>query len=280
MKKIGLIDYFLDEAHAYIYPDSIKKTSNGELVIAYAYGEIDNPNPGRKTNDEYFREHPDIIRCNSIEEIVEKSDCLLIASPDNCEQHERLCQIPLRSGKPTYIDKTFAPDKATAERIFAIAEEYGTPCFSSSALRYATEYENIDTSKITAICTFGPVGYEIYAIHQLEPVMMLMKAMPDRVMRMDTDKWTGMVVHFEDGRYATIACYETDSPFITNICCTDQSKCLTIESDYFTRCTEDLCRFYLTGEAKVPHEDTIAIMAALGAGRKAAATPGVWVDVE
>ena len=43
---------------------------------------------------------------------MEKSDCLLVLSPDNCEMHEELCQIPLRSGKRTYVDKTFAPDLA------------------------------------------------------------------------------------------------------------------------------------------------------------------------
>ena len=51
--------------------------------------------------------------------------------------HEELSQLPLKSGKPTYIDKTFAPDYPTAKRIFDLAEANGTPCYSTSALRYA-----------------------------------------------------------------------------------------------------------------------------------------------
>ncbi len=35
------------------------------------------------------------------------------AVSDHPEQHEALAQQVLRSGKPTYIDKTFAPDHAT-----------------------------------------------------------------------------------------------------------------------------------------------------------------------
>ena len=31
------------------------------------------------------------------------------------------------SGKPTYVDKTFAPDFETAKRIFEIAEKVGIP---------------------------------------------------------------------------------------------------------------------------------------------------------
>ena len=48
-------------------------------------------------------------------------------SPDNCEMHETLCPLPLASGKPTYIDKTFAPDGAAARRIFKMAEAAEDP---------------------------------------------------------------------------------------------------------------------------------------------------------
>lgn len=127
-KKIGFIDYYLDEWHANNYPALIRETSGGELEVAYAYGMIDSPLPGGMTTDQWCEKY-NIPRCLTIEELIEKSDCLLVLSPDNCEMHEQLCQLPLRSGKLTYVDKTFAPDKETAERLFALAEEYGTPCY-------------------------------------------------------------------------------------------------------------------------------------------------------
>ena len=43
MKKIGFIDYYLDEWHANNYPKFIKDAVGDEFVIAYAYGEIDKP---------------------------------------------------------------------------------------------------------------------------------------------------------------------------------------------------------------------------------------------
>ena len=49
VKKIGFIDYYLDEWHANNYPAWIKEASNGEYEVAYAYGEIDSPLGGRTT---------------------------------------------------------------------------------------------------------------------------------------------------------------------------------------------------------------------------------------
>jgi len=42
----------------------------------------------------------------------------------------------MRSGKPTFVDKTFAPNAAAAERIFNLAAKHKTPVWSSSALRF------------------------------------------------------------------------------------------------------------------------------------------------
>ena len=133
MMKIGFIDYYLDEWHANHYPQWLKEASGGEMEVVIAYGMIDSPIGGRTT--EKWCSDMGIAQAASIEEVIEKSDALVVLSPDNCEMHEQLCQLPLRSGKPTYVDKTFAPDYATACKIFAIAREHGTPFFSSSARR-------------------------------------------------------------------------------------------------------------------------------------------------
>lgn len=175
MQTIGFIDYFLDEWHANNYPEWIKQASGGELQVAYAYGKIDSPRPGGLTTDDWCAKYG-ITRCATIEEVVEKSDCLLVLSPDNCEMHEELCQIPLRSGKRTYVDKTFAPDLAAAERLFAIARQSGTPCYSTSALRFAAEYRDIRPDEVTAVSCWGPNDFDTYSVHQLEPLMMLMRA--------------------------------------------------------------------------------------------------------
>ncbi|MDD3833671.1 MAG: hypothetical protein PHR18_07225 [Oscillospiraceae bacterium] len=184
---------------------------------------------------------------------------MIVLSPDNCEMHEQLCQLPLRSGKPTYVDKTFAPDAATARRIFEIAEKSGTPCYSTSALRYAAEYQGIDKDTVRAVSCWGAGNYEIYSIHQLEPMMMLMKMPAKRVMCLPGERWLTMSVEFADGRVGTITHFEEGSPFITNVCCKGGNKLLNIKSDFFREFIIEMLDSFKTGVVKVPHEETVVL---------------------
>ena len=281
--KIGFIDYYLDEWHANNYPAKLKALSGGEIEVCYAYAEIDSP-IGGMTTDEWCAKQG-IQRIMSIEELVEKSDGIVVLSPDNCERHEDLCKIPLASGKPCYIDKTFAPTKEIAERIFANAEAHDTPCWSSSALRFAAEYQDIDKSAIHAISSWGPaygpgVGYETYSIHQLEPVIMLMNARPTEVLAESVnEKWYTVVIRFEDGRAATVSGFTAGSPFALNIASEAGNTIRIAESDYFDAFLRQLTKFFQTKEAPVAHQTTIDIMAVREAGMKALETPGQWIKI-
>lgn len=278
MKTIGFIDYYLDEWHANNYPKLIKEVSDGELEVTCAYAVKDSPLEGGMTTDEWCEKYK-IKRCYTIEEVIEKCDCLLVLSPDNCEMHEELCRLPLSSGKLTYVDKTFAPDKETAERIFEVAEEHSTPCYSTSALRFAAEYKNIESDNITVINSWGPNDFDTYSIHQLEPIMMLMKSKPVRVMWLEAEKWVELIIAFEDGAVATVSCFSGGSPFMMNISGRGETRIVQVESDYFSEFIKELCNFYITGKPVVPHDETVAIMAVRGAGLKAQKTPGEWVEI-
>ena len=96
--KLGFIDYYLDEWHANNYPQWIREASGGELEVAFAWAKADSPRGGL-TTAEWCSRHG-VTRCETMEELIEVSDGLIVLSPDNCELHEELCQLPLRSGKP------------------------------------------------------------------------------------------------------------------------------------------------------------------------------------
>ena len=113
MGKIGFIDYFLDEWHANTYPSLLAKHG---FEVGYAYGEIDSPNGGM-TSEEWAAAN-NCVLCKSIDELIEKSDYIVVLAPDNPETHVRLCEKPLKSGKPVYIDKTFANSREEAEKIY------------------------------------------------------------------------------------------------------------------------------------------------------------------
>ncbi len=275
--KIGFIDYYLDEWHANQYPAWLKEVSGGDITVAYAYGEIASPHTGVSTEEWCAR--MGIEQVSSIEELVEKSDGIVVLSPDNCERHEELCQIPLRSGKPVYVDKTFAPDYETAKRIFAVAEASGTPCYSTSALRFADEYKDIDAAAITAANFWGPMAFETYSIHQLEPLFMLMKTPAEQVMMMTGENYYLLNVRFADGRVGSISGSFPDGPFAAQLTMRGGNRHIQVTSDFFHNFIVELADFFRTRESKVPHADTLAIMAARSAALEAIQTPFTWVKV-
>lgn len=276
MIKIGFIDYYLDEWHANNYPELIKKESGGEMVVCYAYGKIDKPDG--MTNTEWAQKN-NVELLESIEEVIEKSDRIIVLSPDNPEMHEELCALPLKSKKLVYVDKTFAPDRKTAEKIFAIAEESGTKCYSSSALRFSTELSQIDKDNIHAIHSEGPGTYEMYSIHQIEPIVCLMQCRAKEVMFTGSESHPAMTIRFEDGRCAYMH-QSMELGFRLSIDDNDNNgKVYNIESDFFALFIKNLVEFFEKGEVPVDHSQTIDVIAIREAGLKAMKTPFEWVQV-
>ncbi|RKN84249.1 hypothetical protein [Paenibacillus ginsengarvi] len=277
MKKIGFIDYFLDEWHAEKYPAMIEAATNGQMQVTYAYGKIDKP--GGLSNNEWCAKKG-IELLSSIEEVVEKSDYLIVLSPDHPEFHEELSELPLRSGKPTYIDKTFAPDRKTAQLLFGWASEHGTPMYSSSALRFAAEYEAVSREGIDTIFSFGPGKFENYSIHQIEPIVALMGSDVTRIMYTGTARFPSLLIGFADGRQATVNHFGNPTSFGTTInYASGEAKSLKIESDFFGSFIRNLVRFFETGEGGVDPAQTVAIITIIEYGLKAALSPHQWIEM-
>lgn len=275
---IGFIDYFLDEWHANNYPTWLKEI-DPDCQVAYAYAVTDHPDGGLTTDA--WCEKNGVTRCLTMEELVEKSDAVVVLSPDHCDLHEALCQVALRSGKPVYIDKTFSPNLAMGKRIFDLAEKHNTPCYSTSALRFADEYKALDTDRITGITSIGGSIPEMYVIHQLEPVMMLMKTQAKRVMALSSPEFYAYTVEFNDGRVVTLNQFQQGIPFTLNVAYKDGGAVVAnAKSDFFKVFTANLAHFFKTGEIPVSHTETLQIMAVREAALKALSLPGQWILVE
>ena len=130
MKTIGFIDCFLDNFHANKYPEFIAQYNekNGtDFAVKYAWAEEDLA--GGKTNDDWCKEH-NVERCATIKEVCEKSDFVMILAPARPDTHLRYCEEAFKYGKLTYVDKTFAPDFATAKKIFELAEKHNKKIYA------------------------------------------------------------------------------------------------------------------------------------------------------
>ncbi|HPE95519.1 MAG TPA: hypothetical protein PLT66_05585 [Bacillota bacterium] len=279
MKKIGFIDYYLDEWHANNYPQMIKDAAGDQLVVSYAYAEIDSPKGGL-TTDQWCEKYG-VERVNSIDELIEKSDCLIVLSPDNPERHLHLTEKPLASGKLTYVDKTFATSKAMAEAIVKNAVDHNTPFFSTSALRFANELKGFKKEGINFVYGKGPGIFEIYTIHQLEPIVILMGSDVQRVMFIGSKTAPSFLIEFAGGRTATIALFNDGRvDFSFGIGYDDGSfGVINSMTDYFPNFIKQLCDFFVTGNVKADYHETIAIMGIIEAAYKAREKPLEWINI-
>ncbi len=281
MIKVGFIDYYLDEWHANNYPRFISECVGDEIKVCYAYGEIASPKSG-KTSEEWCEEKG-IKCCKTVEEVIEKSDVLMVLAPDNAEKKEELSELAMKSGKRTVIDKTFTTGYDSAKRIFDLAEKYNTPVYTTSALRYAPDYNQIDRDSITAINLIGPNDFDIYSIHMLEPLMSIIRMDAKRVMYIPGESFYTLNIELADGRPASISGYTYPRfPYMIAVASNEKEKNMVVKAEqpFWPGFTADVCDFFKTGEVKVDHKESLAIMAIRSAGLEAMKKPYEWVTVE
>lgn len=281
MKKIGFIDYYIDEWHANNYPQMICDSSYGDkFQVTLAWDEI--TPEGKKPIDDWCNEQG-VAKASSIEQVVNECDCIVVLSPDNVEHHERLATLPLASGKPVYIDKPFAPSLEVGRRMVERAKAHNTPLMSSSALRFDSTVENaikqIGDQKPRFMSARGPGVFEIYAIHQVEPIATIIGTGARRLMQCGSGDNKLMVIDYGDGRRAVMNQIPSH-PFQFSVQYGETETLVVNEmSDFFPRFIEAMLGFFDTGVSPVPSEQTLAIAAILEAGTAALKCPDEWVNI-
>lgn len=284
MKKIGFIDYFLDEWHANKYPAWIRERSAASGLdwdVAFAWAETDKE--GGLSSATWCEEHR-VQLLDTIEELVEQSDAIIVLSPDHPEHHERLSELALRSGKPVYMDKTFSPDLASGIRMFELAQAHGTPLFSSSALRFAAELaaypdSTVNRETLEAVAATGPGRYSNYAVHQFEMIVSMLGTGAQRIKSLSSANGRLLVVDYGDGRQASML-QTANAPFQLSLQLKDGDGVFIPEcTDMFNRLIEGVLQFFDTGLPPVPKEETLEIMALIEAGQAALASRDVWIPV-
>ena len=278
MKKIGFIDCFLSNWHANNYPAWIRESCQErglEYEGAYAWAEVEVSPRDNKTTDEWCAEN-NVTRCATIEEICEKSDVLFILAPTNPEKHLEYAKIALKYGKRTYIDKTFAPNYAEAAEIFAIADQYGTQCFSTSALRYGTELDTFENPQKIITTGAGRTPDE-YIVHQVEMIVKLLGCNTKAVKaQKESDTRVVYDIAFADGKSAT-AIWDTSLPFsVTSINEAGEENKKNVTSPFFKILLDKIVVFFETGEVDF---DRIQTLTGMKIREYLLANEGEWVDV-
>jgi len=283
MKKIGFIDLSIDEFHANNYPKWIKESSLGHAFdVALAWEET--PKEGLRNLAQWCRDLQ-ITPASSLEQVVEVCDAICVLAPSNPEVHERLADLALQSGKPVYIDKPFAPDRAAAERLFALADQHGTPVMSSSALRYGTELQQAlretmaGGSALFVNTAGGGASFWEYAIHQVEMITTLLGTGARRVLQCGNGLAQHMVIAYPDERRAAMSLIPGQD-FQVSAANREHTVILNQQTGFFTNLIDAILNFFATGKSPIDRRETIEIAAIVATGIKALETPGVWIDID
>lgn len=277
MKKIGFIDYYLDEWHANNYPQFIKNVSD-EFEVTIAYAKIDSP-IGGMTSEEWSKKY-NIPLASSIEEVIEKSDFLVVLSPDNPEMHEELSDLALKSSKPVYMDKAFAPDSETAKRMFEKAKKYNTPLCSSSALNFAKEIHEVKKEGIELIRCMSMGEFKTHIIHEVEPVVVMMNERAQKVMYVGSDNIGSAIIKFPSNRTAELTMANRDFEF--DIIYKENEDIITvpIKSAFFEEFIKAMLKFFETKTPFVSSEQTIRVIEIVEAIFKGMENPCTWIDIK
>ena len=275
MKKIGFVDYYLSEWHANNYPAWIKE-ANPDYEIAYAWAEIDvSPRDGVTTAE--WCEKFGVMPCATLEELCEKSDVILMLAPSDPDRHLAYAKVVLPYGKRTYIDKTFSPNFAEAKEIFALAEQYHTPFFSTSALRFAEELDAYGDCKMM-MTTGGGRDVAEYIVHQVE---MVVKKLGGGACATCASRFAdGYIfrIRYDDEREAMITFDPSISFFVTM---GDGKKALTtkVSSPFFKHLMADIVRFYEEGTISFDPAETLEVMRVREGLLKATKSLDAWIEI-
>ena len=259
--KIGIVDYYLSEWHANNYPAWLIKASAAigiEATVTMAWAEQEISPVDSVSTDEWCKKQG-VARAESLAELCKNCDAVMILAPSDPEKHLEYARIVLPYGKPTFIDKTFAPNLCEAEEIISLAEQFGTPVFSSSALRFSEELDSLTGSK-NLIFTAGGSNLEEYLVHPLEMAVKLLDEPIDRVwvkkqgaqylLGGETANGARMTVVFAQKMPYTIAAHDGQ----------EAQSYAAIRSDFFGGLMRAILRFFDSGIPPVKATQTLEIM--------------------
>ena len=201
MKRIGFVDYRLDNYHAEVYLKAIRGplASRGyEVVGATAIEQEVSRNWAEERKLPFYE---------SVAALAPDVDYVAVLAPSNPELHLDMCQEVLPLGKPTFVDKTFAPDEFTARAIFALADACEAPIQTTSALRSTAIQAFVRElpSPVQSMTIFSSgTSFAEYGIHPVELAVSCLGHEAEKIMRIGSPRHPQWLLTFSNDRTAII----------------------------------------------------------------------------
>lgn len=216
---------------------------------------------------------------------------VLLESVDGRPHLEQVKPV-IKAHKPVFIDKPLSASLAEALEIFRLAKEANVPVFSSSSLRFAKDTQavrNGSVGKVTFAETYSPCDTEEhhpelfwYGIHGVESLFTVMGTGCESVRR---GTWTNEMIEVTgtwSGGRTGIFREEKAKVYAQNYHGTargDKGEAKVGSFDGYEPLAVQIMKFFQTGVAPVPPEETIEIMAFMAAAQASKDQHGAVVKI-
>lgn len=292
--KIGVIG--LDTSHSPAFAKYIndpEKTSmqGVRVTAAYPYGSsrIETSASRIPEYTSQFREM-DIPIVDSIEELLKKTDCILLETNDGTIHYKQVLEV-FKANKPVFIDKPVAANLIDTIKIYEAAKKYKVPMFSASSLRYLKKAQEVRhnhaVGDVLGASTFSPEEWEPshtdlywYGIHGVEILYTIMGTGCKRIKRVLTDSTDIVVGEWDDGRVGT---FRGDRHKVQHYGGTAFGSRGIMEVgpfDGYDALIEKIIQFFKTGISPIDDAETIELYTFMQAADVSKEHNGDWVELE
>lgn len=257
-QRIGFVDYQLDNFHANTFLKLLRGPLRERGYVVAGATAVE-----RERGAVWARER-EVPWFASIDELEGAVDCLMVLAPSNPELHLELCEQAFALRKPTFVDKTFAPDLASARRIFELADRYGVAVQSSSALRYTAVQPLVESlpEPVRHLYVWaGGASLAEYLIHPVELAVSCLGSEATHVARWGCEAHPNFVLQFAADRSAMIDFTAgTDVPYVVAITTDSATQFLELDlANLFRDALAAILDFFDAGVPLVDRSETLAV---------------------
>ena len=274
-KRIGFVDYKLGNFHSDTYLSIYRGELKDRGYEVTACTALD------ATSAQEWSAKFDVPYMADMAELDAAVDHYIVLAPSDPELHLQLCEMVFPFGKPTYVDKTFAPDTKTAQRIFRLADKHGVPMQTTSALRYTNVQEKVaelgGPDAVQHMVAWGGGGsFGEYAIHPVELVISSMGSKAKRLHRRGKGKQSQLIIDFTGGRTAVVNVYvEASTPFAASVTTAGKTEIIPVDSSaIFVNMAAAILDLFDAGAPNIDRAESLMIRRILDAADDPAALNG------
>jgi hypothetical protein len=216
---------------------------------------------------------------DDLEAMIARVDAVLLETNDG-RPHLAQALPVLRAGKPLFIDKPVAGSLADAIAIYRLAEHCGTPCFSSSALRFGSGTQQVRSGGIGAVsgcdvfspCVLEPTHPDLfwYGIHGCEALFTVMGTGCRQVTRLPMHDGEFVAGVWDGNRIGTFRGLRGGKPGYGGTAFGATGTAAVGGYDGYRPLLVEIMRFFETGTPPVQPEETLELYAFMEAADESA----------